>query len=178
MGKKVLILSSSPRKRGNSNALCDRFMEGASEAHHQVEKVMLAEKKINYCTGCYACRSNGKCPQKDDMAQILDSMVAADVIVMATPVYFYTMCAQMKTVIDRTVARYTKIAGKEFYFIATQADSNQAAMERTFEGFRGFTACLPGAKEKGVVYGAGAWEAGDILASHAMTEAYEMGKSL
>ena len=178
MGKKVLILSSSPRKRGNSNALCDRFMEGATEAHHQGEKVMLAEKKINYCTGCYACRSKGKCAQKDDMAQILDSMVAADVIVMATPVYFYTMCAQMKTVIDRTVARYTKIAGKEFYFIATQADGNKAAMERTIEGFRGFTACLPGAREKGVVYGVGAWEAGDILTSRAMSQAYEMGKSL
>jgi len=178
MSKKVLILSSSPRKRGNSNALCDRFMEGAVEAGHQVEKVVLAEKKINYCTGCYACRKNGKCAQKDDMAQILDSMTAADVIVMATPVYFYTMCAQMKTVIDRTVARYTKIANKEFFFIVTAADSNKAALERTIEGFRGFTSCLPGAKEKGIVYGAGAWEIGDILASRAMKQSYEMGKAL
>jgi len=178
MSKKVLILSSSPRKRGNSNALCDRFMEGAVEAGHQVEKVVLAEKKINYCTGCYACRANGKCAQKDDMAQILDSMTAADVIVMATPVYFYTMCAQMKTVIDRTVARYTKIGKKEFYFIVTAADSNKAALERTIEGFRGFTSCLPGAKEKGIVYGAGAWEIGDILASSAMNQSYEMGKAL
>ena len=178
MSKRVLILSSSPRKRGNSNALCDRFMEGAVEASHQVEKVVLAEKKINYCTGCYACRGNGKCAQKDDMAQILDSMAAADVIVMATPVYFYTMCAQMKTVIDRTVARYTKITNKEFYFIVTAADSNKAALERTIEGFRGFTSCLPGAKEKGVVYGGGAWEIGDILTSRAMKQAYEMGKAL
>jgi multimeric flavodoxin WrbA len=178
MSKKVLILSSSPRKQGNSNALCDRFMEGAIEASHQVEKVVLAEKKINYCTGCYACSKNGKCAQKDDMAQILDSMVAADVIVMATPVYFYTMCAQMKTVIDRTVARYTKIANKSFYFIVTAADSNKATLERTIEGFRGFTSCLPGAKEKGVVYGAGAWEIGDIQTSRAMKQAYEMGKAL
>jgi multimeric flavodoxin WrbA len=178
MGKKVLILSSSPRKHGNSSTLCDRFMEGAAEAKHQVEKVALAEKKINYCTGCYACRANGKCAQKDDMAQILDSMMAADVIVMATPVYFYTMCAQMKTVIDRTVARYTKIAGKDFYFIVTAADSNTAALKRTIEGFRGFTSCLPGAKEKGIVYGAGAWEIGDILTSDTMKQAYEMGKAL
>jgi len=178
MSKRVLILSSSPRKHGNSNALCDRFMEGAVEAHHQVEKVVLAEKKINYCTGCYACKKNGHCAQKDDMAQILDSMVATDVIVMATPVYFYTMCAQMKTVIDRTVARYTKIAKKDFYFIVTAADSNKAALERTIEGFRAFTSCLPGAKEKGIVYGAGAWEIGDILNSRAMKQAYEMGKAL
>jgi multimeric flavodoxin WrbA len=178
MSKKVLILSSSPRKKGNSNALCDRFMEGAIEAKHQVEKVVLADKKINYCTGCYACRGNGRCAQKDDMAQILDSMIEADVIVMATPVYFYTMCAQMKTVIDRTVARYTKINNKHFYFIVAAADSNKAALERTIEGFRGFTSCLPGAKEKGIVYGAGAWEIGDILQSRAMKQAYEMGKAL
>ncbi|MGD0358187.1 MAG: flavodoxin family protein [Terracidiphilus sp.] len=178
MSKRVLILSSSPRKKGNSNALCDRFMEGAIEAKHQVEKVVLAEKKINYCTGCYACRGNGRCAQKDDMAQVLDSMMAADVIVMATPVYFYTMCAQMKTVIDRTVARYTKITKKEFYFIVTAADSNKAALERTIDGFRAFTSCLPGAKEKGVVYGTGAWEIGDILKNRAMKQAYEMGKAV
>jgi multimeric flavodoxin WrbA len=112
------------------------------------------------------------------MAQILDSMVHADVIVLATPVYFYTMCAQMKTVIDRTVARYTEVANKEFYFIATAAVTSKAALERTIEGFRGFTSCLPGAKEKGIVYGTGAWEIGDILTRPAMKQAYEMGKAL
>lgn len=178
MSKKVLIFSSSPRRRGNSNALCDRFMEGAVEAHHQVEKVVLADKSIHFCTGCYSCQRTGKCAQDDDMAAILDSMVAADVIVMATPVYFYTMCAQMKTVIDRTVARYTEISNKEFYFIVTAADSSKPAMQRTIEGFRGFTSCLNGAKEKGIVYGTGAWKMGDILSSRAMTQAYEMGKAL
>jgi len=178
MSKRVLILSSSPRKNGNSNALCDRFMEGAIAAKHQVVKVVLTEKKINYCKGCYGCGGDGKCVQKDDMAQILDSMTAADVIVLATPVYFYTMCAQMKTVIDRTVARYTKITNKDFYFIVTAAVSRKAALDRTVEGFRGFTSCLPGAKEKGIVYGTGAWEVGDILGSPAMNQAYEMGKSL
>jgi multimeric flavodoxin WrbA len=153
-------------------------MEGAIAAKHQVEKVILAEKKINYCKGCYGCGGDGKCVQKDDMAQILDSMTAADVIVLATPVYFYTMCAQMKTVIDRTVARYTKITNKDFYFIVTAAVSKKAALERTIEGFRGFTSCLPGAKEKGIVYGTGAWEVGDILGSPAMNQAYEMGKRL
>jgi len=178
MSKRVLILSSSPRKRGNSNALCDRFLEGAREAHHQVEKVVLAEKKINYCIGCYTCGENGECVQEDDMSHILDSMLAADVIVLTTPVYFYSMCAQMKTVIDRTVARYMKITNKDFYFIVTAAVSKKVALERTIEGFRGFTSCLPGAKEKGIVYGTGAWEAGDILKSPAMDQAYEMGKRL
>ena len=178
MSKRVLILSSSPRKGGNSDTLCDRFLAGAMESNHRVEKVTLAEKNIHYCTGCYSCRGSGKCVQNDDMAEILDKMIAADAIVLSTPVYFYTMCAQMKTVIDRTVARYTKIAGKEFYFIVTAAVRNKAALERTIEGFRGFTSCLPGAKEKGIVYGTGAWEVGDIEYRPAMKEAYEMGKAV
>jgi multimeric flavodoxin WrbA len=148
------------------------------QAKHHVEKVVLAEKKVNYCTGCYACKGNGRCAQKDDMTQILDSMIAADVIVLATPVYFYTMCAQMKTVIDRCVARYTKITNKEFYFIVAAADGNKSALKPTIEGFRAFTSCLPGAKEKDIVYGTGAWEIGDILTSPAMKQAYEMGKSV
>jgi hypothetical protein len=80
--------------------------------------------------------------------------------------------------IDRTVARYTEIAKKDFYFIVTAADSNKAALERTIDGFRAFTSCLTGSKEKGIVYGTGAWEIGDILKSRAMKQAYEMGKAL
>lgn len=178
MTKQVLILSSSPRKNGNSSILCDEFLKGASEAGHTVEKIVLADKKINYCTGCYACKRTGKCAQKDDMAAILDKMVLADVIVLATPVYFYTMCAQLKTVIDRTVARYTQIAGKELYFIATMADTSKPNMERTFESIRGFAACLPRAKEKGIVYGTGAWNIGDIQSTRAIKQAYEMGKAI
>jgi multimeric flavodoxin WrbA len=153
-------------------------MEGAMAAKHRVDKVTLADKKINYCKACYGCAGTGKCVQQDDMAQILESMMAADVIVLATPVYFYTMCAQMKTVIDRTIARYTQITNKDFYFIVAAADSRKSALERTVEGFRGFTSCLPGSKEKGIVYGTGAWNVGDILRTRAMDEAYEMGKRL
>lgn len=178
MGKRVLVLSASPRKGGNSDTLCDRFVAGALEAKHQVEKVFLADVTINYCTACAGCAQSGRCVQKDDMPEILDKMVAADVIVLATPVYFYTMCAQMKTVIDRTVARYTEVAGKDFYFIVTAAVGRKAALERTIEGFRGFTSCLTRAREKGVVYGTGAWNAGDIQGSPAMEQAYEFGKAL
>lgn len=97
---------------------------------------------------------------------------------MATPVYFYTMDAQMKTLIDRTVARYTEISNKEFYFIIAAADDSKQAMERTVEGFRGFTSCLNGATEKGIIYGTGAWNKGAIQASPAMKEAFEMGKAV
>ena len=98
MSKNILILSGSPRKGGNSDILCDRFMEGARASGHRAEKVFLRDKNIGYCIGCEAChQNNGVCVQKDDMAEILGKMIAADVIVMATPVYFYTMDAQMKT---------------------------------------------------------------------------------
>ena len=177
MSKNMLILSGSPRRGGNSDILCDRFMEGALEAGHRVEKVLLRDRSINYCIGCEAChQNNGVCVQKDDMAELLEKMIAADVIVMATPVYFYTMDAQMKAFIDRCVARYTEISNKAFYFIATAADAEKRSLERTIEGFRGFLYCLEGAQEKGVVYGAGAWKKGDIKESPAMNEAYEMGR--
>ncbi len=179
MAKKVLILSGSPRKGGNSDLLCDQFMLGAQAAGNPAEKIFLRDKKIDHCIACGACQDNGgQCVQQDDMAEILDKMIAADVIVMATPVYFYTMNGQMKTLIDRTYARHTKISGKEFYFIMTAAVSRKALLERTLEGFRGFTSCLSGAKEKGVIYGTGAWNIGDIKKSSAMAQTYEMGKQL
>ncbi|SNB45481.1 flavodoxin family protein [Geobacter sp. DSM 9736] len=178
MSKKIVVLSGSPRKGGNSELLCDQFIRGATESGNQVEKIFVCDKTINYCTACDACQGNGgKCVQKDDMAEILDKMISADVIVMATPVYFYTMNAQMKTLIDRTYARYTEISNKEMYFIMTAAVGNKDLLERTLESFRGFTACLTGAREKGVICGTGAWNKGDIKKSPAMNHAYEMGKN-
>lgn len=178
MSKNVLVISASPRKGGNSEMLCDQFILGAKEAGHETEKIFLRDKEINYCVACERCRGNGVCVQKDDMTEVLDKMIEADVIVMATPVYFYTMDAQMKTLIDRTVARYTEISNKEFYFILAAADDSKQAMKRTVEGFRGFTSCLDGATEKGIIYGTGAWNKGDIQGSPAMKEAFEMGKAL
>lgn len=177
--KNVLILSASPRKGGNSDTLCDEFSKGAAEAGNCVEKIRVADKKIGFCTACYVCKENGKCIQNDDMGEILGKMLAADVIVLATPVYFYTMCAQMKTLIDRTLPRYTEIIGKEFYYIATMADTDDKAMDRTFDGLRGFSLeCLYGAKEKGVIYGSGAWQLGDVQRTFAMKQAYEMGRQV
>lgn len=177
--KNVLIISASPRKNGNSDMLCDRFAQGASESGHNVEKVFLASKNIGYCRGCGICNTTHKCVQKDDMAEILGKMVLADVVVLATPVYFYTMDGQMKTFIDRTVPRYMEITDKDFYFIMTAADHEKANLARTMEAFRGFTEdCLAGAREAGVIYGVGAWNVGEIKSTPAYHEAYEMGKSV
>ena len=162
MSKKILILSASPRKGGNSDLLCDQFAKVAQEADHQVEKVRVQEKKISPCLACYGCRGTGVCVQKDDMAEILDKMVEADVLVLATPVYFYSMDGQLKTLIDRTLPRYTEIRSKEVWFIATAA-AGKGAMERTIDALRGFTDCLPGAKVKGVIYGSGVYQKGEEI---------------
>lgn len=178
MAKRILVISSSPRKGGNSDLLCDQFITGAREGGHMAEKVSLRELEINYCTGCGACqREGGDCPQRDDMPAVLEQMIAADVIVMATPVYFYTLCAQLKTLIDRTCARYAEISDKEFYFILTATDTDRRAMERTVESLRGFTACLDRATERGVIYGLGTWNIGDIKSGEIMDLAYEMGRA-
>ena len=179
MSKKVLILSGSPRKGGNSDILCDEFLRGAQEAGNEAEKIFVRSKKIAPCMACYYCRDHeGACAIRDDMAEILDKMQAFDVIVLASPVYFYSIDAQMKAVIDRCLARWTNIPNKEFYYIVTCADTDRAATETTLACFRGFAVCLKGAKEKGVIYGTGANEPGSIRSSAAMKEAYEMGKNV
>ena len=177
MGKNVLILSGSPRKSGNSDLLCDEFMRGAKESGNQVEKVFLRDKKINYCIACYYCeKSGGTCALKDDMAEILEKIHLADVIVMASPVYFYSIDAQMKALIDRCVAQWTKIKNKEFYYIMTAAEDSETVMDCTLECFRGFAKCLDGSVEKGVIYAKGFYKAGEVKDSPKMLEAYEMGK--
>lgn len=177
MSKQILVISASPRKGGNSDLLCDEFIRGAKEAMHETEKIFLRDKTVHYCMGCGVCNQTHTCVQRDDMTVILDKMVKADVIVLATPIYFYTMDGQMKTLIDRTVPRYTEISNKEFYYIMSAADTDKNSLERAVSEFRGFTAdCLPNAQEKGIIYGTGAWQVGEIKNTKAMQQAYEMGK--
>jgi len=179
MSKKVLVLSASPRKGGNSEMLCDQFMLGAEEAGNEVEKIFLRDKKINYCVACNFCLENeGSCSQKDDMTEVMEKMIKADVIVMATPVYYYTMSAQIKALIDRTVAGHKWLNNKEFYYILSAADPNNDEMKATLDGFRGFTRCLEEPIEKGVIYGTGAFHKGEIEGKESMKQAYEMGKTI
>ena len=179
MGKRVLIISGSPRKGGNSDFLCDEFARGAKEAGNEVEKIRVSEKKIGYCSACYYCvQSGGVCAKKDDMADILQKIIDADVIVLSSPVYFYSIDAQLKTVIDRTVARWTEVKNKEFYYIVTCADDEKESQERTLECFRGYADCVEGAREMGVIYGTGVYKPGEIKNTAAALQAYEMGRSV
>lgn len=178
--KRVLILSGSPRKGGNSDVLCDEFLKGAKKAGHSVEKIRVCEKKISPCTGCYFCKNHGgRCAFNDDMSEILQKIIDCDVLVLASPVYFYSICSQLKAVIDRTVARWTEIANKELYYIATAAEADRDTLDTTLACFHGFARCIDGYEEKGTLYGKGVYEIGEAQKNEDfMRIAREMGESV
>lgn len=101
MSKQVLIISTSLRKNSNSEALADAFAKGAQSAGNHVEQVTLRDKALAFCKGCLACQTTGNCVIKDDAVSITEKMCSADVIVFATPIYYYEMSGQMKTLLDR-----------------------------------------------------------------------------
>lgn len=178
MGKRILILSASPRKNGNTSLLCREFARGAKESGHEVTHIFLKDKKIAYCIACRYCRSHGgDCVQKDDMAEINQEMLAADVLVLASPVYYNNISAQMKTVIDRTFGCFTEMKGKELYYIMASSDEGEEATDTALAGFHWFAHFLPGSVEKGTVLARGFRDAGAVEGSPFMQEAYDMGKN-
>ncbi len=177
--KNVLILSSSPRKDGNSDTLCQALAEGAREAGHHVEYLFLGHHRIAPCTGCGLCSFHGKpCPIQDDAKAIQEKMLAADVIVMATPVYFYSLSAQMKTLIDRSCPYYERMGGKTFGFVMTSADDDPACMDRTLEAFRGYLACLDAPREAFALRAAGLTHPAEAKASPYLEQAKTLGRAL
>ncbi len=175
--KHILIISSSPRKNSNSDTLCDHFARGAAENGHAVEKITLAGKSISFCTGCHACQK-GSCIHDDDAPEIVRKMLDADVIVLATPVYFYTMCAQLKALIDRSVMVYPKITDKKFYYLVTMADTELEKFRGTIEALHGFVACCENSHCAGMVTASGVYEAGAVNATNFCEAAYNLGKSV
>ena len=180
MSKKVLIISSSQRKDGNSDILCGEFLKGARAAGHQVVKISLRNKHINYCTGCNYCANNDftGCAQIDDMDGIIDRMIASDTIVFATPIYFYSISGQMKTFIDRLCAKYTRIVNKEFYYIMTAADTSKDAITFALGEFKGLMVCLENPVEKGYLFAGGVWRPGEVIDTEIMQKAFEAGKNI
>lgn len=179
MSKKVLILSGSPRHGGNSDLLCDQFLKGAVEAGHEVEKYFISAHNIGYCSACYYCSDHdGVCCKKDDMNALMPKILEADVLVFSSPVYMYSVSAQLKAVFDRMVAKYEAIRDKELYYIMTSAEDEVNTMDTTLGCMRGMRDCIPGAQEKGVIYGKGVYEKGEILDTSYMQQAYEMGKNI
>lgn len=178
MPKNVLIISSSPRKGANSDTLCDQFYVGVLDAGHKVEKIFLRDKNIHYCTGCGHCSKAKKCSQNDDMGEILEKAIKADVIVLATPIYFYTISAQLKTFIDRCCARYTELANKTFYYIFTAADTNENSVKRAQIELGGFLSCLKNPQIADEIHALGVWRGGDIYGTDFPQKAYSIGNSI
>lgn len=106
MTKKVLVISTSLRNQSNSEILADSFIEGAEAAGNVVEKLSLKDKKIDFCKGCLACQELHKCVIEDDAVAIAEKMKQADVIAYASPIYYYEMSGQMKTLLDRANSLY------------------------------------------------------------------------
>ena len=180
MGKKILLISTSPRMGGNSETLADVFIKGAEEAGHETKKICLYDKKIEFCKGCLGCQTTGKCILRDDAERIIAQMKAMDVLVFATPIYFYEMSGQMKTLLDRTNPLFpAEYEFRDIYLLATSADEEESSMEAAVKGLEGWISCFEKSRLAGVVRGTGADKKGAIEeCGEALSAAYEMGRNV
>ena len=176
MSKRILIISSSPRKDGNSETLAAAFAKGAQEAGHQVETVFLREKQIGFCKGCLACLNLGHCVIQDDAVEIAAKMHDADVLVFATPVYYYCVSGQLKTMLDRANPLFgTDYAFTKTYLLATAAEDEPETVEGTVKAVQGWVDCFPRCQLVETVFAGGVNEVGEIIGHPALERAYQVG---
>lgn len=180
MAKKVVILSTSLRVGSNSDFLAQACEKGAREAGHDVTSISLKGKEIQFCRGCLSCLKTGACIIKDDVPEIMDQVRNAEVLVFATPIYYFEMSGQMKTLLDRLNPLYeSDYAFRDVYMLATAAEAEPTTFDKAYSGLEGWVDCFEKASLKGVVAGKGisgskeALEHPDVL-----KEAYELGKNL
>ncbi|MCI6732075.1 MAG: flavodoxin family protein [Lachnospiraceae bacterium] len=180
MSKKVLIISTSLRGGSNSDILAKECERGAKEAGHDVELISLKGKNIKFCIGCLACHEKGSCVLKDDAAEIVEKAREAEVIVYATPIYYYEMSGQMKTLLDRLNPLYgAEYHFRDIYMLAVAAENEESTFAKAYNGLQGWVDCFEEAKLKGMVAGGGINDANDVR-NHAdvMQKAYILGKNL
>lgn len=176
---KILVISTSPRKSGNSETLADAFAKGALEAGHSVEKISLYDKAIGFCRGCLACQSTKRCVIRDDADVIAQKMRTADVLVFATPIYYYEMSGQMKTMLDRANPLYAaEYAFRAVYFLSAAADEDQSTDRRAVNGLEGWIECFPKARLAGRVFAGGVSGIGEAEEHPAADQAYRLGKAV
>ena len=156
MKKSVLVVSSSLRSGSNSELLAKSAMDGALAAGHDVRWLSLKEKKLGFCKGCLACQSTGKCVIRDDMDELLPLVKDADVLILATPVYYYGMSGQLKTFLDRCNPLYiAEYRFREVYLLTTSAEDGEEVYQTTKAGVQGWIDCFPKASLAGLVSGGG-----------------------
>ena len=179
MSKKVLIISTSLRRRSNSDALAEAFAVGAREAGHQVEKISLTGRNIGFCQGCLACLKTGRCVLKDDAPAITEKIHDADVLVFATPIYYYEMSGQMKTMLDRANSLYgSDYRFTDVYFLSAAAEEEEGTDRRAVQGLEGWIDCFERARLAGTVFAGGVTAPGDIQQHPALEKARKLGASL
>ena len=179
MSKKVLVIKTSLRNGSNSDVLADSFAAGAKEAGNEVEIVSLKGKKIAFCTGCFACQKIGHCVINDDANEITEKILNADVVAWATPIYYYEMSGQMKTMIDRANSLYPRdYRFRDVYLLSVAAEDEEETDERAVSGLQGWIDCFERAEFAGKVFAGGVNDRGEIEGHKALSEAFEMGRAV
>ncbi|MCL2766072.1 MAG: flavodoxin family protein [Peptococcaceae bacterium] len=185
MSKNILVINSSPRANGNTEILCDAFIEGAQESGHQANKINLRELKIGVCLGCYKCfaKKGEPCVQKDDMDKIYTSLNEADTVVFASPVYWWQFNAQMKTVIDRLLAVYAtaenmQIPKRDCLMLIAGEDKRQENFSQIISYYKYCMIDNMKWQDKGMVLAGGVNKKGEVTETPFVAEARNLGKSL
>ena len=161
--KKVLIISSSLRRGSNSDALAEAFARGAAEAGNEVEHVSLKGKDLRFCMGCLACQKTQKCVIADDAPAIVEKMYAADAIAFATPIYYYELSGQLKTLLDRSNPLYTTdYHFRDIYLLTSAAEDEPQVPARAVAGLGGWIECFEQARLAGTVFAGGVNGPGEI----------------
>ncbi|WP_298034217.1 flavodoxin family protein [uncultured Dysosmobacter sp.] len=177
MGKNVLIITASLRHNSNSDALAAAFARGAKEAGNAVETVSLKGKAIGFCVGCLTCQKTQTCVIRDDAAALAEKMKCADVLVFASPVYYYSVSGLLKTFLDRCNPIYpSDYAFRDVYFLATAAEADESAMDGPVKAMEGWIDCFEKARLAGTVFGGGVDAPGEISGHGSLPKAYELGK--
>ena len=177
---KVLVISTSLRAKSNSDILTGRLIDGAKDAGHEVEHISLKGKNLGFCIGCLACQKTQQCVLKDDAVWIAEKVKNADTLVFATPIYYYEMSGQMKTLLDRLNPLYpSDYRFRRVYLLTTAAEEEDFVPEKAVSGLRGWVDCFEKAQLAGSLFCGGI--SGPDEASgkkEAQKEAYEFGRSL
>ena len=180
MSKRVVIISTSIREGSNSLVLAKQVEKGAQSSGHSVELISLKDKNIQYCRGCLACQKIKKCVISDDALEITSKIKEADVIVWATPVYYYEMSGQMKTLIDRANSLYaTGHRFSEVYVVTTSTESGDRVIKGVLSGVQGWIDCFSNVRLCGYVNGGGVDKPGAVNERKDLLEqAYNLGKNI
>ena len=177
---KITVITGSPRQLGSSALLTDRFIAGATEAGHTVTRFDAAFEKVAPCLGCDYCRGNGLvCINNDSMSKLNSALFSAEVLVFITPLYYFGMSAQIKTVIDRLYANNSFMQGKDrkTILIATAADSEEDTMQALVVHFHAIAKYMQWEKI-GTLLAVGCGSRQETEKTEFPEQAYQMGRQL